>query len=498
MNILVKKRLLITIGITIFIAVSMSSCKKFLELKPENAITREDFFKSKDDAFAAIIGCYDALQTGVNNGSFGGLTFVNQALNWGEVRADLVNFPITNTLYMQNIDKIQSYCNWSPIYNAIGRANLVIEFVPQIPGFDNNFSDADSKKIIAEAKFLRALSYFYLVRTFKEVPLVLEAPSSDNVKYFLPKSSADSILNQIEADLLEAEASIPVSYTNNPETRGRATKGAVNALQADVYLWRAKYQLAADAAQKVLANNNLYTLVPGADWFTIFSQKNSTESIFEVQFDNGINENNGLRNIIGTTNNILINYFTGEKDVMRSLYNTYSQGNGQWKYSGLSNNITAISRTAQDPNFIVYRLPDVMLMKAEALVFLGGADQKREAITLLDSVRSRVGLFPYDETKGGFLNGNSDPNTMIEIIFKERAMELAHEGKRWFDLVRLGTNSPLANKTDLLIDRVVLSRSVGDRQLIRSRIIDPRSWYLPIAQSEIQANNQLVQNPFYR
>ncbi len=484
MRILVKQQLLTTLSIVILLSVSLSSCKKFLELKPENAITKEDFFKTKDDATAAIIGCYDGLQG-----------TVTQALTWGEIRADLVNFPITNTLYMQNLDKTLSYCDWRSVYNMIGRVNLVIEFVPRIPGFDNNFSDADSKKIVAEAKFLRALGYFYLVRTFKEVPLVLQAPSSDDVKYFLPKSPADSILNQIEADLLEADASIPTAYNSNPETRGRATKAAVNALQADVYLWRAKYQLAADAAQKVLANTAQYQLVPGADWLTIFSQKNSTESVFEVQFDNGINENNGLRGVVGTTNNILINYFNGEKDLMRGLYNTYTQGNGAWKYNGLTNNNTAISRTANDPNFMVYRLPDVMLMKAEALVFLGSPEQKREAITLIDTVRARVALAPYDETKGGFLNGNSDPALMIDIIMKERAMELAHEGKRWFDLVRIATNT---NKPEFLIDRVVLSRIVGDRQLIRSRIIDPRSWYLPIAQSEIQANNQLVQNPFYR
>lgn len=491
MSSLVNKRFLTTVSIAFFLVVSFSGCKKFLDLKPENAITKDDFFKTKDDALAAIIGCYDALQTGSN-----GVAFVNQALTWGEVRADLASFDASNSLYMQNLDKTQSYCNWGPFYNTIGRANLVIEFVPRIPNFDNNFSVADSKKIIAEAKFLRALSYFYLVRTFKEVPLVLQAPSSDDVKYFLPKSPADSILNQIEADLVDADASIALSYTTNIETRGRATKAAVNALQADVYLWRAKYQQAADAAQKVLANNTLYKLVPGADWFTIFSQKNSSESIFEVQFDNGTNENNGLRNVIGTTNSTLIANFTGEVDVMRSLYNTYRQGNGAWKYNGLTNNTTAISRTANDPNFIVYRLPDLMLMRAEALVHLGDGEPKKEAIMLLDSVRSRVGLIPYGISSGGTLDASTAPTDLLMgYIIKERAMELAHEGKRWFDLVRIATNE---NNASILLDRVVASRLVGDRQLVRSRIVDPRSWYLPIAQSELQANNQLVQNPFFR
>ena len=137
-----------------------------------------------------------------------------------------------------------------------------------------------SKAIVGEALFLRALSYFYLVRAFKEVPLVLQAPSSDAVDFLIPKSSADTVLNQIEADLAIAEKDVPVEYGRNIDTKGRATKGAVNALQTDVYLWRKKYAEAAAAAKKVIDNHSLYSLVPSDDWFMIFSQKNSSESIF--------------------------------------------------------------------------------------------------------------------------------------------------------------------------------------------------------------------------
>jgi hypothetical protein len=161
----------------------------------------------------------------------------------------------------------------------IGRANIVIEKVPQIPGLDYRFTIEESNGIVGEALYLRSLAYFYLVRTFKDVPLVLQPPSNDAVNFLVPKASADSILDQIEADLAIAEKNIPVQYAKSAETRGRVTKGAVNALQADVYLWRAKYAEAAAAAKKVL-DNSLYSLVTGDNWFTIFSQKNTSESIF--------------------------------------------------------------------------------------------------------------------------------------------------------------------------------------------------------------------------
>ncbi|MGC4102395.1 RagB/SusD family nutrient uptake outer membrane protein [Ferruginibacter sp.] len=474
----------ITIIATIMVTLLLSGCKKYLDLKPQNSITRENFFKTKDDAVASIVGTYDALQG-----------CVTQFLNWGEYRADLVAAGSSNDVtypYYQFMDKLKPVSDWSAVYNMIGRANTVIEFVPGIPAVDDKFSVDDSKKIVAEAQFLRALGYFYLVRTFKEVPLVLQAPSNDQVNFFVPKATADSVLNQVEADLTAAEAVIPVTYEKNNDTRGRATAGAVHALQADVYLWRGKYQQAAVAAQKVLDATSIYSLVPSASWFNIYSQKNTAESILEVQFDNSIQETNGLISSANnfTMNNVLKTYFDGATDVVRGLNNTYINGATWWKYSGLTTT-TMVARPTNDPNFILYRLPDIMLMKAEALSHLGSFDQKTEAIQLMDAVRVRAGVSPY----GIYLDGNAPYSLLIELIVQERAMELALEGKRWFDLVRIATND---KNPDFLIDRVVKSRSVGDRSLIKSRIIDPRSWYMPISQYELNRNPQLVQNPYYK
>lgn len=476
-------------GLCIMTVVTFSRCSKLLDQQPPNALTKKDFFKTRYDAEAAISGVYDALQT-----------CVEEFLVWGEYRGDLV---ITNTTsdrtlpYTQYLDYTKEGSQWNMVYTMIGRANIVIESVPAIPGIDVNFSQAEADAVVGEALFLRALGYFYLVRTFGDVPLNLIAASDDNVNLFNPKSASKDILLQIEKDLTEAESKVNTSYLTNEQTRGRATKGAVNALQADVFLWQAKYTQAAAAAKKVIDNSSLYTLQPGETWFDIFAQKNSQESIFEVQFDYVIQENNSLKGYMNamSINNVLVNYFDSEGDIVRGSGGTYRRDNSLqfWKYSGLSAD-GIIDRINNDPNFIVYRLADVMLLCAEAEAHLG-FEEKTHAIALLDEIRSRAGIPTYTSDPDGALDGTVPTSLLIDLILKERAMELACEGKRWFDLVRVAQNE---DNIDLLVTRVVQSRAVGDRAQIRSRIIDPRSWYFPIGLDELNRNPNMKQNPFYQ
>lgn len=461
--------------------ITLGGCKKYLNQVPENSLTGDAFFKTEADANAAIMGVYDALQA-----------CADKFITWGEFRADLITPVLNNDItysYYQLFENNRVASVWAQPYNVIGRANVVIEKVPAIPGLDNRFTKEESNAIVGEALFLRALAYFYLVRTFKEVPLVLQPPTSDAVDFMVPKATADSVLGQIEADLAIAEKDVAADYGKPADSKGRVTKGAVNALQTDVYLWRAKYKEAAAAAQKVLDNPN-YLLVPGDNWFTIFSQKNSTESIFEIQYDYQLSETNSLRGISGSfiMSPVLFNYFESEKDKVRGLGRTYRDVNrGFWKYTGL--NTDNIERPTNDPNFILYRLPDVMLMRAEALAHLSGTE-KEVAAKLINDVRKRVSLDTFD-----FLDANTPVEMFMDLIIKERAMELALEGKRWFDLVRVATNE---NQPDFLISRVVAGRTVAERAQIRARIIDPRGWYLPIHRDELNKNPKLEQNPYYR
>lgn len=480
MNTLINKWMLRSLGLCLVLA-SFCGCKKFLDQVPENSLTRNEFFKTEADANAAIVGVYDALQG-----------CASQFLQWGEFRADLIVSNIAlDPIYLQSFENTNQISNWTNPYRVIGRANIVIEKVPDIPALDRRFTEAESKEIVGEALFLRALTYFYLVRVFKEVPLVLEAPSSDAVDFLKPKVSADSVLNQIEKDLAIAEQDLPADRGRNIDTRGRATKAAVNALQTDVFLWRKKYTAAADASKKIIDNTSLYSLVSSDNWFKIFSEKNATESIFELQFDYQTAEINNLRSISNSqlVNNSLYTIFQQETDLVRGLNRTYREAGSRqfWKYTGLT--IDNVERAADDPNFIIYRLPDLMLMRAEALIHIGDA-QKVEAAFLINQIRKRAGIDSLD-----FIDETTPVDIFNTIILKERAMELAMEGKRWFDLVRFATNE---NQPELLIDRVVASRSVAERAQVRSRIIDPRSWYLPIHRDELAKNPNLVQNPYYR
>lgn len=463
-----------------------SGCEKFLEQEPEDSLTEQEFFRSEEDANAAIVSVYDQLQD-----------CVEKLLVWGEARADLVT-PIARKndytwLYELTYPTDLWALRWGDLYQVIGSANTVITRVPPIVKLDNRLTQQESDIIVGEAYFLRALAYFYLVRTFGDVPLVLDPPLNDGVNFKVPKSAAADILATIEADLLIAEKNVPDQFETNLKTRGRATKGAVHALQTDVYLWQAKYAEAAAAAQKVLSNTALYTLVPGANWFDIFALKNSTEGIFEVQFDYLLRETNSLiyasERFIVNPNHIRLYEDANAPDEVRGLnagYNSNTSGRTYWKYVGL--NTMDLRRAGDDPNFIVYRLADVMLMRAEALSHLEEADET-EAVALVNAIRARANLPIYDIDLI-----NTDANSLVDMILKERSLELAMEGKRWFDLVRVGRNG----RPEVLIDNIVASRLVSERALTKARVADPRSWFLPIHINELAANPNLVQNPFYK
>jgi len=480
-----KYKFVLTSMLTLVILIG-SGCEKFLTQNPQDSLTEQQFFRTKEDANAAIVSVYDQLQD-----------CVDKFLVWGEVRADLT-VPISRKSdytwpYELAYQTDLWASRWGDVYQVISGANIVILRVPPIMQLDNRLSKAESDVILGEAHFLRALAYFYLVRTFGDVPMVLESPSTDQINFNIPKSSAAQIISQIEADLAIAEASLPAQYDSNLKTRGRATKGAVNALQADVYLWDAKYEKAAVAAKKVIDNTALYQLVVGANWFDIFSVKNTKEAIFEVQFDALMRETNSLANVAGA---FLVNPAfsvlfedTNAPDKLRGLdatYNTANNGKIYWKYVGLST--ADLRRSSGDANFIVYRLADVMLMRAEAISHMEDAE-RGEAVDLINAVRVRANLQPYDINAVG-----TDTNTLVDLILNERALELSMEGKRWFDLVRIGKNG----RPEALVERIVASRLVSERALTRARVADPRSWFLPFHRDELAANPNLVQNPYYK
>jgi hypothetical protein len=144
-----------------------------------------------------------------------------------------------------------------------------------------------------------------------------------------------------------------------------------------------------------------------------------------------------------------------------------------------------IGNKESDANWIVYRYPDVLLMKAEALVQQGDFARAAELINL---VRSRALLEPVTDL--------SSKNALEDVILEERAREFCGEGKRWFDLIRFGRRNNHERKEDF-IGILAEDKSYEEAQIIRSKYSNTDSWYLPIHQDEIDQNDELVQNPYY-
>ena len=204
----------------------------WLEILPPDGLVTDEYWKTKEDVQATLMGAYQQFAA------------MDEVLFFvGELRGDMLeattNAPGNLVQVMSsNIYSTNALCDWSGFYKIINYCNNVIEMAPKVLEIDNTFTEYDMRNYQAEAVFLRGLAYFYLVRIYGEVPYVDQPTSDDNVNFYIPKSSGDSILMWVEEDLLSYQGTITTTYANLKEDKGRATKGAMNALLADIALWR--------------------------------------------------------------------------------------------------------------------------------------------------------------------------------------------------------------------------------------------------------------------
>jgi hypothetical protein len=236
------------------------ACSEWLQLEPESELTREEFWRSGDDVQAVVSGAYKELAGGVE-----------KIFKWGELRGDLMapgqNISPDDKRIMDGFIYPENEMNrWNLFYRTINFANTVLKFSPIVVERDQTFSENESNALEAEALFLRSLCYFYLLRIFRDVPLVLEASENDAQDYYPAVTSEQEIFLQIVDDLTVAAENLPTSYEKTVYDKGRATKSAAYALLADVYLYFEKYQACINACDEVI-NSNLYGLIDGEDWF---------------------------------------------------------------------------------------------------------------------------------------------------------------------------------------------------------------------------------------
>jgi starch-binding outer membrane protein, SusD/RagB family len=499
------KQITIKIAFAILL-VSGASCKKWLDLKPTDGITGAAYWQTKEQVQASVTGCYASL-LGSPNGSrsLSELLFL-----WGELRADMLSattFTINEELDIMNVNILptNSITNWRSLYQTINYCNTVIDFAPQVLGRDQTFTQDALNKNIAEVKALRALMYFYLVRSFGDVPLKIKATSSDQDIEQIPKTSKDSVLTQIVKDLTEAEPFAVTSYGDRVSDKGRITKYTINAIQADVYLWMENYDGCIAACNKII-NSNQFGLIDGTvpnTWFnTLYVNGNSNESIFEFQFDNQ-RQNTFYQLLAAPTRHlnanplVLTDYFSVDYvnplnvDIRGDGASARSTDNMIWKYSGLSNdNRTQRATTQYYAHWFVYRFADILLMKAEATNQMGNG---LDALELVTRVRNRAAALAITNTNPA----PTDKDGVADFILAERSREFAFEGKRWYDLLRNAKRNNY-QRLNILLQMVANTVPPDRQQSAIAKYRDKNSHYFPIYYYELQTDNQLEQNPFYR
>jgi len=502
------------------LTLGLESCNDWLILKPQSELILDDYWQSEGQAQAVLTACYRGLTSD---------DVMNRMLLWGELRSDNVNVgsnipgvDVLNVLTV-NISPSNGYCRWAPIYHIINNCNTFLYYAPGVLKKDPNFTAGKLHAMESEALAIRALCYFYLVRTYKEVPWIENPSIDDTQNYNVAKSTERVVLDHIIADLLSAQTYARTDYGTVADNKGRITADMVNSLLADVYLWDQQYANCVAVCNKVLSDTKLKLVNADLMYYNVFYLGNSTESIFELQFDDVVQRNNAVWDFYGVgngnTNNGSLSFPVYLEKTPYSPFN-YSIGanvesSGDvrftdfiqqppnplttnhdiyliYKYVGIQRTDNGPGTTSYytkrttSPNWIVYRLSDVMLMKAEALTQLDGTSNLSEALNLVNTTyeRANPASNPLDSTV------YNSKGIMEQLVLRERQRELLFEGKRWFDLMRLARRT---NSASSILTYV--SKKLTGTQYTKMSIMD--ALYLPVPQSDIDINPNLVQNPAY-
>lgn len=479
--------------IVVLMIFTQISCNDWLELIPPGGLIREEFWKTRADVDAVLMAAYSNFSTMDRN-----------LFLFGELRGDMLQAGpslggderrvMENNIYPDN-----GFANWANFYKVINYCNEVIVNAPLVQEIDDTFTDYQMQGLMSEAYFLRSLAYFYLVRIYNQVPLVLEPSETDETEFYVVKETEETVLNQIVKDLEANRAFAPSeSFKTLKENKGRASKAAFDALLADIALWRFDYDNVIKYVDQIVMTQK-FVLMPSGRWFELFYPGNSLEGIFEFQFDGNMQQRNSTYDLTSRNSNqykpsqkalemLSFEYSTelvrGEDSAIRK----YGEDDFIiWKYVGQAPDGQS-ARSGSDQyscNFIVYRYADVLLMKAEAL------SQKGEyigAYNIISEIRDRAGV--------GAINIANSPTAYEDAILEERALELSYEGKRWFDLLRMGRRNNYARK-DKLIEIIVSNVPSTQKRILATKLTNPNGWYLPIFEDEIERNKNLKQNPYY-
>ena len=593
-------------------AIGVSSCS--LDMLPLNDVVLENFWTDKTDVESVVASCYQATKEG---------RYISNMIVWGEGRSDNVDVgnnipPALNSIMMGSLKTTNEYCDWSSMYNVINRCNTVIHYAPMVADKDPNYTPSDLNITIAECKFLRAYSYFTLIKTFKNVPFSFEPSIDDSEDFRVPATSFENILDTLIMDIEACKNDAPRKYSNVAFNTGKVTRVAMYSLLAELYLWKAAdHNLTAEEQKEAYAR-----CIEACDWvlnykiqqyknkdtngvditeniddvwdifgypllsekkflpatingeavpngfYSNFSECGSFESIFEIPFQYASTQENnaavadmygnytlgsGTKQYLKANQNLMIAVPTGTtysntslfpvRTDMRSLLSfTWEEGNsfeiskyvvsmpscnyngsGTISESAFKNRmVTPRTDGLHYESWIIYRLPEIMLFRAEAEIELAALIDEnavptvgdltyREGSTLLESasdlyadaynlitavyIRSNPGAVSSKRlgTNAPQLGQFNGREAFEVYLMNERRREFLFEGKRYYDLVRQARREGNTDK----FSSALSSKFTGGAGSLKMKMKMMDFMYMPILKSQMQVNPNLVQNPAY-
>ena len=555
-----------------------SSCGDFLEIEPRNEIVLEKFWNEKADVDNIVTGCYSALQSDA---------CIRRMMIWGEVRSDNIAAG-TNTnndanllnILNENITAKNNYTEWVSFYNVINRCNTVIKYAPEVAEIDPGYTQSELQATIAEMVALRSLSYFYLIRSFRDVPFTREAYIDDDQRMDLPATTFENVLDSLIDDLESVKAQAVKRYpTTTPIYQtGRITQDAIYAMLCEMYLWKQDYDRCIEYADLVIeskkklakefqdsrqtsssSNDENFSRTNGYPLLNNFTTNNrfgeafgylfadeyryaQQEIIFQLVFsDNPI--------ISSMPANAAVNEFYGNQDVAvgllapsdyvlediakssgRTIYEDKNKKLDARLYFNCNSENTSIAKyvyrdltintgsNAQNPaveytrkwdvndngsNWIIYRLSDIMLLKAEAITqkLRDGSDEDinkfnepylAQIFSLVNAVNKRSvcqNVLADTLVAGDYMTKSQ----MEDLVMRERQRELMFEGKRWYDLVRRARRE---GRTTVL-SQAAMQKVTSGGSLIANKLAKMDAMYWPYYYTELKVNKNLVQNPAF-
>jgi starch-binding outer membrane protein, SusD/RagB family len=425
-----------------FSMVCLGACEDLLMEEPKT-VAVELFYNTAEEVETAVNAIYSPLR-GTRAEQ---IAILDTHTDWGYGRGsraqynDFIGFNPTNFN--------AAGTRWDSFYQAIRNANLVIANAPN----GDNISQENIDLYVAEAKFLRALSYFDLVRNWGGVPLRTENTMLD---IDIPRSPVQEVYGLILADLLEAEMHLP----QNPKHLGRPTVFAAKTLLADVYLFLERFDEARNKTLEVIQSNR-FSLVPISNktdiQWNLFGPElaTSSEEIFYFKYARELNQGNwmlwvlnhpstGYFNFGGAyahysdaTNPFYIEWDDG--DIRKDLWDQIDFGLGPTTLvSGKYVDPNAISNTGAGNDLPIYRYSEVLLIFAESSVRSEGT-VSQDALEALNKVKRRAyGFPPQSPSSVDYQFEANDVEPFLDALLQERAYEFQFEGKRWLDLKRTG------------------------------------------------------------